>query len=123
MVKNLTKKATAKALSVLGLWLVFCHDVYAQQAPVNESVQLINPLKVDSIEELLIAILNVLIVLSIPVIVFFIISSGFLYVTARGNPQQIEQASKSLTFAIIGGVLIIGAVAIAEIVKNIVTSF
>ena len=82
-----------------------------------------NPLKVNSIEELLVAILNVVIVLAIPVIVFFIISSGFMYATARGNPQQIEQASRSLTYAIIGGVLIIGAVAIAEIVKNLVTSF
>lgn len=88
-----------------------------------DSTTLKNPLKINSIEELLVAILNILIIIAIPVIVFFIIYSGFLYVTARGNAAQVEQATRSLTYAVIGGVLIIGAVAIAEIVKNLVTSF
>ena len=121
----ITKTTTAvKNIATLALsyFILFFTEVSAQ-TPSIESVQIKNPLKVNSIEELLVAILNVVIVLAIPVIVFFIISSGFMYATARGNPQQIEQASRSLTYAIIGGVLIIGAVAIAEIVKNLVTSF
>ena len=121
----ITKTTTAvKNIATLALsfFILFFTEVSAQ-TPSIDSVQIKNPLKVNSIEELLVAILNVVIVLAIPVIVFFIISSGFMYATARGNPQQIEQASRSLTYAIIGGVLIIGAVAIAEIVKNLVTSF
>ncbi len=87
------------------------------------SVKLKNPLKIGTVEGLLTSVLSVVVILALPLIVFFIIYSGFLYVTARGNAAQIEQATKSLTYAIIGGVLVIGAVAIAEIIKNLVSSF
>jgi Type IV secretion system pilin len=86
-------------------------------------VQLKNPLKVGSITELLTGILEIVITLSVPVIVFFIIYAGYLYVTARGNAAQVEEATRALTYAIIGGVIIIGAVTIAAIVKNLVSSF
>jgi uncharacterized paraquat-inducible protein A len=85
--------------------------------------QLKNPLAVSSLQELLVGILNAVIVLAIPIIVLFIIYAGFLYVTARGNVQQTQDATRALTYAIIGGVLIMGAVAIAEIVQNVVDEF
>ena len=46
-----------------------------------------------SIESLVTSILNVLLVLAVPVIVFFIIFAGFKYVTARGNPEDIKTAT------------------------------
>jgi len=61
-------------------------------------------------------------VLATPIIVIFIIYGGFLYVTARGNTEQISQATKTLTYAIIGGILIIGAVAISQIVGDTVSA-
>ncbi len=89
-----------------------------------EPAQLLNPLdNIDTIDELLIAILNIFIVIMIPIIVFFIILAGFDYVTARGNPGKIQQATQALTYAIIGAVLILGAVSIAEIIKNTVEQF
>ncbi len=87
------------------------------------SINLSNPLKVDSIEELLVALLGVVTVIAVPIIVFFIIYSGFLYVTAQGNPEQLKQATRSLTYAIIGGVIILGSVAIATIVENLAGAF
>jgi len=82
-----------------------------------------NPLRFGSLEGLIVGILNVLLVIAVPIIVFFIIFAGFSYVTAQGNPEKIKQASRSLTYAIIGGVLILGAVAISEILQSIVESF
>lgn len=76
-----------------------------------------------SIEGLLVAILQVLITIATPIVVLFIIYSGFLYVTAKGNATQISKATTSLTYAVIGGVLIIGAVAISEVIKNVVDAF
>lgn len=111
-------------LAVYGLWF-FAHAplVLAQTPPSQTTVKLKNPLNVNSIEELLEAILGVVIVLATPVIVFFIIYAGFLYVTARGNPEQIKQASQALTYAVIGGVIVLGSFAIATIVGNIVDEF
>ncbi len=114
-------------LKKIGLSVLFfaatAGQVLAQSGPVPSPISLVNPLKVGAIEDFLVAILNIFMVLAVPVIVFFIIYAGFLYVTARGNAAQIEQATRSLTYAVIGGVLILGAVAIAEIVKNLVGSF
>ena len=109
---------------LLGLMVV---PVAAQQTtggtPQIQPVTLDNPLRVNSIEELLVAILNIFMVLMIPVSVFFIILAGFKYVTAQGNSGQIEEATTTFTYAIIGGVLILAAVAIAEIIRNTVDSF
>jgi hypothetical protein len=111
-------------LATFFLWIVSLNVVLAQtEGPVVGTVQLKNPLKVGSIEGLLVAILNVVIVIAVPIVVFFIIYAGFLYVTAKGNASQIEQATRALLYAVIGGVVIIGSVAIAGIVRNIVTSF
>lgn len=87
------------------------------------AVTLINPIKVDSIQGLLEAVLAIIVVLATPIIVFFIIYAGFLYVTARGNAEQVKQATRALTYAVIGGVIVLGAMAIATIVKNFVVSF
>lgn len=86
-------------------------------------ITLRNPLAFGSIQELLSAILGVVILIAIPFVVFFIIYAGFLYVTARGNAQQVQQATTALTYAVIGGVLILGSFALAEVIKNIVDAF
>ena len=93
--------------------------------PEIEPVTLNNPLNasISTIPDLLFAILHIVMILMIPIIVFFIIYSGFKYVTARGNAAQVEEASQSLLYAIIGGLLILGAIAISDIIKNIVDAF
>ena len=77
----------------------------------------------DSLEELIVAILRIFITIAVPIIVLFIIYAGFKYVTAQGNAQQVQEATRALTYAIIGAVLIIGAVAISEIIANTVGAF
>ncbi len=83
-----------------------------------------NPLNnIDSIQALLVAILNIVVILMIPIIVFFIILAGFKYVTARGNATQVQEATQALMYAIIGGVLVLGASAISEIIETTVNAF
>jgi heme/copper-type cytochrome/quinol oxidase subunit 2 len=119
--KNLTRSAKQVAI-----FLILCPFIVRAAATPNpnlEPVSLANPIKVTSIQELLVALLNIIMILMVPVIVFFIIYSGFKYVTARGNASQVEEATQSLTYAIIGGVLILGAIAISTIIQNLVGSF
>jgi len=88
------------------------------------SYSLENPLSgITTLEGLLVSLLNVLLIIAVPIIVFFIIFAGFTYVTAQGNPEKIKQATRSLTYAIIGGVLILGGVAISQIIEGVVDSF
>lgn len=85
--------------------------------------ELKNPITFSTIPDLLMAVLNVMIVVSIPIVVLFLIYAGFLYVTARGDEQKIKDASSALTYGVIGGVVIIGSVAILQIIKNVVAGF
>lgn len=114
-------------------FILLTHEVLAaapSPAPVtppakgnNISYELKNPLAFDSLQDFIVAILNIIIIIATPIVVIFIILAGFKYVTARGNASKVEEATRALTYAIIGGVLIIGAVAIAEIIKNLISAF
>ena len=112
----------------------FIGFAYAQNSPPPAECEnssglcysLDNPLAgsgINSVPGLLTAILNALLIIAVPIIVFFIIFAGFSYVTAQGNPEKIKTATRSLTYAIIGGVLILGGVAIAEIIESVVNQF
>lgn len=90
----------------------------------NDSKQrLQNPLRFDSIGDLIDAILDIIAILAVPVIVFFIIYAGFLYVTARGNEQQVSKATQALTWAVVGGVIILGASVLIDIIQATVDAF
>jgi hypothetical protein len=72
---------------------------------------------------LVVAILEALILIAVPIITLMIIYAGFLYVTARGNSEQVARASKALTYAIIGGLLVIGSLVIVELVRQTLCEF
>lgn len=100
--------------------LVFLAAIpYAQAFKVKSYL----PEDLTTIEGLLTVVLQVVITISVPIIVLFIIYSGFLYVTARGNAEQTQTATRTLVYAIVGGILILGAVAFSVIIENLVGEF
>ena len=92
------------------------------ESPISETF-IKNPLATGSIIGFLEAILTIVMVLSVPVIIFFIIYAGFLYVTAQGNSEQVKQATAALTYAVVGGLIVLGALVIVEIISNLVGAF
>jgi len=95
--------------------------------PFVEAFQIKNHLAVDldnnPIATLLLLVLQVIIIIMTPIITLFIIYAGFMYVTARGNVEQTQQATRTLIYAIVGGVMILGAVAASGIIENLVNAF
>lgn len=104
------------------LWFTPLAYAYAQVDKIR-SLKWESPLAFDTAEELVITILNAVVTIAIPIIVLMIMYGGFQYVTARGNAEQIKTATRTLTYAIIGGILIIGAVAITSIMENAIGEF
>jgi hypothetical protein len=86
----------------------------------DSSFSITNPLKVTSIEGFLVAVIEILLVFAIPIIVLYIMYAGFLFVTAGGESSQHEKARNALFFALIGGVIILGAFLIIDIIKGTV---
>lgn len=68
-------------------------------------------------------ILDVILIFAVPLIVFFIIYAGFNYVMARGNPGKVADASRALLYAVIGGVIILGAYVILEVISGTIDAF
>lgn len=88
----------------------------------GQGARIDNPLQVDSITGLFVALLEILTIFAIPIVVFFIIYAGFLYVTARGNVDQVTQAHRALLYAVIGGVIILGGRVLIEVISGTVDS-
>ncbi|MCX6754200.1 MAG: hypothetical protein NTV03_04060 [Candidatus Nomurabacteria bacterium] len=66
------------------------------------------------------AIIKIVLVVGIPILVLAIIYSGFLYVSAQGNPSKLEIAHRNLLYTVIGGALLLGAFVIATAIGQTV---
>jgi len=88
---------------------------YAQSV----NTKLDNPLGgITSLPELVVAILKVVIAVGFPVLVLMIVYTGFLFITAQGNEKKVTDAKTAFTWTIIGGAVLLGALAIAELLRG-----
>lgn len=83
---------------------------------------LINPLKVDSFDGLLRAILNGVIEIGTIVLILMLVYVGFMFVMARGNPTELQKAKSALLWTVIGGLVLLGATAIQVVISGTVES-
>lgn len=89
----------------------------------NGPITLVNPLKAQTISQFLIDLIDVLLVFALPLIVLFIMYAGFLYVTAQGNPGKITTAHTALLWAVVGGVIVLGAKLIVTVIDGTINAF
>ena len=118
------KYLISAAFISLNVWLLSVPAlVRAQQQSELGNAQLRNPLKSKSLTGFFNSILEVIMVFAVPLIVFFIIYAGFLYVTAQGNETTISKAHKALLYAVVGGLIILGAKIILEVISGTISAF
>lgn len=85
---------------------------------VSAQTTLENPLQAGSLQDFLSQLVDAVVILSIPIIVFFIIYAGFTFVTSGGDTSKIEKAKKTALYTIIGAAIILGASLIASILEG-----
>jgi hypothetical protein len=83
---------------------------------------LTNPLKFKSLDDLLTGLLAAAINLGAIVLTLALIYTGFRFVAARGNEEKIREARTALMYTIIGGLIILGATAIKEVLQSTISS-
>lgn len=82
-------------------------------------VKIDNPFKKDTIRGLIETIIDdILIPIGAVVAVLMVMYAGFLFVTARGNTEQIERAKKALLWAVIGAAILLGAKIISQAIQG-----
>ncbi len=112
------KKISAYIVSLVVLLVPVVYLYAAQGGGTNTTID--NPLKEDDINKILLNIMNIVSVVGGIIVVLFIIYSGFKFVTARGNPEELKNAKNIFYFTIIGGAILLGANIIANVVVNTV---
>lgn len=88
--------------------------------PCDTSGKLCNPLAkagIQSIPDLIKTFLEGALKIGIPIIALAIIYSGFLFVKAQGKPEEINHAKDTLLYTLIGGAILLGAWAIAQMIS------
>ena len=88
----------------------------------DPATQLCNPLAANTFAELVKSLANALVAIAIPFVVIFLIWSGFLFVSARGNEQQITKAKQTFYWTILGAAVVVGAYALASAVVHFAQS-
>ena len=122
----ITLFSVGMCLLMVAFWATGLVSVVLAQNPPIDTISLENPLKdnnINDFDDLLEAILNILLVLAVPIIVFFIIYAGFKYVLAQGKEEELQKANRMLFWSIIGGLIILGARVIFAVIKGTVDSF
>ena len=82
----------------------------------NTLFTLQNPLNFETFCGLLKGLFNALLIVGVPVAMFFIAYAGFLFVTARGNPDKLRIAKLNALYVTIGIGVFLGAWFLAQII-------
>lgn len=111
------------AFALVAFVLVIPFAVSFAQIGAGDPPKLPNPLEnnVDSVSEFVEAVLtNIVLPIGAVVVVFFIIYSGYLFVTAGGNEDKISDAKNTFKWVVIGSAILLGSWAIAKAVQGTV---
>ncbi len=87
----------------------------------NNSPIIQNPLQFNTIQELIAAVLNLIVTLGTPLLVLAFVYVGFLFVHARGNEQELSKAKQAFFWTVIGAALVLGAFVISEVIQNTIS--
>lgn len=78
---------------------------------------LVNPLGVNSLTQLISVVLHTVVQLGTIVLLLALVWVGFLFVAAQGNDEKISAARSALMWTVIGGLILLGAEVIAQVVQ------
>lgn len=90
----------------------------ASAAECDRKTQICNPIQAQTFGQLVEAIAKAITAIGIPLIAIFLVWSGFLFVTARGNEEQLKRAKATFSWTLVGGAVVIGAWALAVAIVN-----
>lgn len=115
-----TQHVVERMLSTLLAWgiVFFPMLLVTSHLCLAETTKLVNPIKASNIQTFLLKIIEVLLVFALPIIILFIMYAGYLFVVARGVPAKIEEARSALLWAVIGGVIVLGANVIFAVING-----
>lgn len=121
MLNNKNRKFVYVSLAIfLVLFVVMPYLVLAQTADTAcaEGTKLCNPIRFNTIQCFFKEVLKIAAEIGGVFVVIGIIYSGFLFVSARGNTEELGKAKRAITYTVIGAALVLGAWAFSVGIAN-----
>ena len=127
--KKRTKKAIVRSIifnvaaSTFLFGSILISSTHAQTTSTGAiSFQLSNPLGgTADLPTFVQNILKAAVLFLTPVVTVMMLYSGFLFVKARGNSENLTEAKSALMYTMIGAALVLGAEGFSLVIKNTVT--
>ena len=100
--------------------LLFTFSAALLMMPASAFAAFENPLKssLSTVAGFTEALLKAAVYILFPLAVVFIVYSGFLFVTAQGNSDQLAKAKTNFLWTVIGVALLLGAWALAVLIEG-----
>ena len=111
MARSSTQNKIVSLIVVLGLPLVLSSPAYADTTA-----------GVSNVENFIRSIITVFAGLAGLVATGFLVAGGFIYITSSGNPEHLDRGKRTITYALIGLAITIGAFVISNIVTSLATN-
>jgi hypothetical protein len=119
--KNIFNKIVIYIIIVMVLVVPCFTFAFTDTPDDGTSGTLKNPLKADSFQALITAILDLMIKLGTPILALFFVYAGFMFVTAQGDQKKLETAKEMFFWGVIGAALILGASVIMTFLNETIT--
>jgi hypothetical protein len=110
MARSSTDIKITLLIVALGLPLVLSEPAFAATAGVS------------NVENFIRSIITVFAGLAGLVATGFLVAGGFTYITSSGNPEHLDRGKRTITYALIGLAITIGAFVLSNIVTSLATS-
>ena len=97
-------------LILMGLFATFTNSAFADEVSSCWNVQTGGCFSFEDMKETVLRMVNIFVYL-LPgtVCLFYLIYAGYLSITAKGNPTQLQKSKETATWAVIGLVIIMSA--------------
>jgi hypothetical protein len=113
------KLFNSKKLLILILLLFIATTFFVQAQSTCTGTNCINnPIQSNTFGDAIIHFSSLVRQIATPIMIAFLVWAGFLFVTARGNEQQLTLAKKLFFWTFVGTAIFVGATALAEVVVN-----
>jgi len=115
--------SSVKKNKIKTLWFslsVFFSQFLFGYAQMDDANKLKSPIKAESLAEFFSAIVDTLIQLGVVVSALGIMYGGFLLVSAQGDEEKVANGRKTITWAMVGTAVLLGAKVIFTVIKGTV---
>jgi len=86
----------------------------------SSGISIQNPLESDTIEGLIVNIIDFVVMISIPILTLVILYAAFLMFTAGGKEEQFKQGRTALLYAAIGFAILLASEGIGRLIEAVV---